>query len=79
MNVIHIPTLPAASDSERLDAVIREFGAIRVLRAALSALYRDRRRLRQYGVDALSDHVRRDIGLPPFAEPPSRDYWRHLR
>ncbi len=64
-----IPTIAGAGPRSRIDAVILEHGAWRVLGAAALALVR-RRRPRE--ATALTAHLRRDIGLPP--EPPSRGY-----
>ncbi|MGY9049544.1 hypothetical protein P775_16980 [Puniceibacterium antarcticum] len=55
-----------------LQDVIRRFGAWRVLLAALSALIRRERASQRpppMSADGLSDHMRRDIGLPPKRGP----------
>ena len=51
----------------RIDDIIEEFGARRVLVAALRAYLRRRRR-RPLPADDLSDFLRRDVGLPPAVQ-----------
>lgn len=54
----HIPT---ADLQTALEQIIADFGAWRVSRAVIARLFtRRKQRLR---TDALSDHLRRDIGL----------------
>jgi hypothetical protein len=64
-----LPDLPAA-----LDSVIDQHGAWRVLRAALAAALKGRRRLRVTAPETLNDHMRRDIGLEPLPSP-RRPLW----
>lgn len=47
-------------------ALVDRHGLWRVVRAALAASVRPR--VRVMHVDALCDHLRRDIGLPPLGE-----------
>lgn len=60
--------LPAA-----LESIIDQHGRWRVLRAALAAALRARRREHLPDASVLSDHLRRDIGLPSL--PAHRVYW----
>lgn len=62
--------------AETLAALIERHGAAATLRAfgaALAARAVQRRRARR-DVAVLSDHLRRDLGLPPQVEPATR-YW----
>lgn len=56
------------TENTRLHLVIAEHGAWRVLWAALSALVTVRS-TQERTLDRLSDHLRRDIGLPPRGSP----------
>ncbi|CUH67666.1 hypothetical protein TL5118_02290 [Thalassovita autumnalis] len=53
-----------------LEELIARHGLIAVLRALFSANLRHRRR--RHDEAALSDHLRRDMGLPTLAPPPRR-------
>ncbi len=61
-----------------IDDAIAQNGAMRVLIAAIRAVFRDRRGRRARPPDAhsLNAHMRRDIGLYP--EPESVDWQRYL-
>ena len=76
MNALRLPGhRPAARDI--VEDAIREFGASRVIWAALLAVLRGRLRRRARPPDAarLDAHLRRDVGL--LAEPEAAD-WRRL-
>jgi len=62
-----VPAVVAA-----VQALVAEFGLVRVAAALAGQALRPARRARRAETD-LSDHVRRDIGLLP--EPPRRNYW----
>ncbi|SMR81753.1 hypothetical protein SAMN04488030_2174 [Aliiroseovarius halocynthiae] len=55
--------------NDLLDELIAVHGAMRVLRALAMRLVT--RRARHYPLDHVSDHLRRDVGLPPGHPPPS--------
>ncbi|SPF77385.1 hypothetical protein ALP8811_02412 [Aliiroseovarius pelagivivens] len=54
--------------NELLDDLIANHGAIRVVRALAMRLVSQR--VRRPQADNLSDHLRRDVGLPPGHPPP---------
>lgn len=54
-----------------LHLVIAEHGAARVFWAALIALLKVRKETGAT-LDLLSDHIRKDVGLPPRVAPPKR-------
>ena len=56
-----------------IERMIEEYGAWRVLRAALAALAMRRRRLALGDASPLNNHLRRDIGLPPAYRP--QGFW----
>ncbi|MEM6825425.1 MAG: hypothetical protein AAGB18_01215 [Pseudomonadota bacterium] len=60
------------SSDARIAGIIEEFGAWRVLRQAIRALLRTRRRA-SVGPEGFSNHLRRDIGLAPETE--ALRYW----
>jgi hypothetical protein len=60
-----------------IDTLVARHGAWPVLLRALRARFGPARPSRAAGTHRLSDHLRRDIGLPPLAPAP-RD-WRDLR
>jgi hypothetical protein len=55
--------------NELLDALIADHGAMRVLRALAMRLVS--RKTRPTRADHLSEHLRRDVGLPPGHPPPT--------
>jgi hypothetical protein len=65
IQILQRPQGPSLSIDLDLDQAIARHGAWRVLRAALAALLRGPPGLRDAG--RLSDHLRRDVGLPPGA------------
>ncbi|MCK0142615.1 hypothetical protein [Aliiroseovarius sp. F20344] len=54
--------------NDLLDDLIADHGTLRVLRALALRIMSGRTRRPQ--VDHLSDHLRRDVGLPPSHPPP---------
>ena len=78
MTLIDIsPRVRPLSERERIEAVVTEFGVLRVLRAALIVTIRKRRtRVARAFDHDLPDYIRRDIGLAPKVEPPC--HHRHL-
>ena len=62
------PTAPPPAISE----IIERHGAWTVLGAALVSLWQRRRRPAPIEVNTLSEHMRRDIGLPPPNDPRPR-------
>ena len=74
IDVLKIPA--SARSEERIAALIEEFGAWRILGAALKALLS---RWPRPAIDLahLPDHLRRDVGLPPEQGPPPS--WTLLR
>ncbi|MBI1219701.1 MAG: hypothetical protein GC186_14260 [Rhodobacteraceae bacterium] len=50
--------------------IIGQHGAWRVLRAAALALFGGVGRVPRYDIERMSDHLLRDIGLPPGLRPP---------
>ncbi|MDA5093306.1 hypothetical protein O2N63_04320 [Aliiroseovarius sp. KMU-50] len=50
-----------------IDELVTEYGGLRVARVLLANMIA---RLRRPRADALSNHLRRDIGLPPHDPPP---------
>jgi hypothetical protein len=60
--------------TERLETIIADYGAIRVIGAALLAMVRSQaRRPRPYASERLPNSIRIDIGLPPVVDPPT--FW----
>jgi len=57
-----------AVNTGQLHGLIEELGAWRVLAAALLALVSGQKRPRDSA--NISNHLRRDVGLPPSAAPP---------
>ncbi|WP_375262749.1 hypothetical protein [Palleronia sp.] len=66
----------ARTPSIVIDAAIAEYGARRVLMRSLRVLFL-RRKIPTPKGDALPNHLRRDIGLPPVAPPMTG--WDYLR
>ncbi|SPJ24976.1 hypothetical protein [Palleronia abyssalis] len=69
-----IQTLP--TPTHPIDALIREHGALPVLRRALRALIL-RRAARPGSADHLTPYLRKDIGLPPANT--RADPWEFMR
>jgi len=66
-----IKTLPQSGVEGLLgpiDVIIEEYGARKVMFVALRAMLRKRRQAR-YRTEELSDHLRRDLGLPQLGPP----------
>ena len=60
----------ARTPSVLIDAAIAEHGARRVIIHALRVMFRARQKP-QPRAEGLPNHLRRDIGLPPEAPPPT--------
>lgn len=61
-------TQPLPPLSPAIDALMHRDGATRVLAATIAGLFRAAMLRRDLA--AMPDHMRRDIGLPPRADPP---------
>ncbi|MEM8823286.1 MAG: hypothetical protein AAGF30_06720 [Pseudomonadota bacterium] len=66
MTIVHLHSAPAPRRT-LIDAAIAVHGPLPVLRAALSALLRSKPKARHV---MASNHLRRDIGLPPLPDRP---------
>ncbi|MEM7709405.1 MAG: hypothetical protein AAF264_01375 [Pseudomonadota bacterium] len=64
MNIVYLP-IPPVRRRSLIDAAIEAHGPWAVLRAALAASLRPRRRLARLPANA---HLRRDLGLPPLPD-----------
>ncbi|WP_102226123.1 hypothetical protein [Acidimangrovimonas sediminis] len=76
--IVSFPNSPREPIPQRpvpLDLVIAQHGAGKVLRAALVALIRRR----QHAPPVLSEHLRRDMGLPYEPPPPPPPNYPLLR
>lgn len=67
-------TRTIADPRAALERLAAEYGAARVLAAAIAAAFRPARRARPPDAGALGPHLRRDIGLPPEPRAP-RHRW----
>lgn len=72
--MIHVVKLPVVDRQKHLISdVIEEFGAWRVLAAAVRSLLRRKPGRSRLEASELSSHLRRDVGLPPVHVQPR--YW----
>jgi hypothetical protein len=62
-----------SSLKKAIEALVREYGALRVVGALVLRGVRRRERVMRLGQDALSDRLRKDIGLPTEQSAPK--YW----
>jgi len=64
-------------ERQRIEAVVSQYGVLHVLRATLIVAIRKKRTRVARAFDrTLPDYIRRDIGLPPRADPPC--HHKHL-
>lgn len=68
---------PELSPADAIRRLIRQHGVLRVLAALLAQPFRPPDLVAEMHEVALTDHLRRDIGLRPGAE--GRKDWQHYR
>jgi uncharacterized protein YjiS (DUF1127 family) len=74
MNARHIDEpMPVNRALERL---VSQYGTLPVLLAMIRRMVRRQNRPSRAKLSPMSDHIRRDIGLPPLDVRQDRDAWR---